>query len=76
MAGDPGFMVQARYEDPSGGERWCHNTEIGSSRFVLFERTEAGWDEVAVLTSEGTTHCEWAGMTAAPGTFAQHLQVD
>jgi hypothetical protein len=73
VAGDPALMVQARYEDPDGTPRWCHNTEVGSSRFVLFERAELGWDAVADLTSEGTTHAEWAGRTPAPGTFVPHL---
>ena len=38
VMGDPGLMVQARYSDPDGTPRFCHNTEVGSSRFVLFER--------------------------------------
>ena len=65
----------SRYADPDGTPRFCHNTEVASSRFVLFERRGAGWEEAAVLTSEGTTHAEWAGRTPAPGEFAQHLAV-
>ena len=73
VAGDPALMVQARYGDPDGTPRFCHNTEVASSRFVLFERGPGGDDEAAVLTSEGTTHAEWAGRTPAPGEFAQHV---
>lgn len=73
---DPERMVQARYLDPDGTPRWVNNSEISSSRFVLFERRRAGFDEVAVLSSEGTTHAEWAGRTPAPGEFAQHLAVE
>ena len=76
VAGDPALLVQARYADPDGTPRFCHNTEVASSRLVLFERTGGGYEEVAVLTSEGTTHAEWAGRTPAPGEFAQHVAVD
>jgi hypothetical protein len=75
VAGDPASMVQAEYHDPDGTPRYCHNTEVASSRFVLFERSRHGFDEVAVLSSEGTTHAEWAGRTPAPGEFAPHLDL-
>jgi hypothetical protein len=75
VAGDPAFMIQAVYHDPDGTPRYCHNTEVASSRFVLFERGDAGFEEVAVLSSEGTTHAEWAGRTPAPGEFIPHLDV-
>ncbi|MDP9343115.1 MAG: hypothetical protein M3Q23_13710 [Actinomycetota bacterium] len=75
VAGDPAYLVQARYIDPDGSERYCHNTEVGSSRFVLFERRGAGFEEVAVLISVGTTHAEWAGRTPAPGEFTPHRPV-
>ena len=35
-------MIRARYEDPDGRERWCHNSEIASCRLALFERRRAG----------------------------------
>jgi len=75
VAGDPAHMVQAEYHDPNGTPRYCHNTEVASSRFVLFERGAAGYEEVAVLSSEGTTHAEWAGRTPAPGEFTRHVDV-
>jgi hypothetical protein len=75
VAGDAAYLVQARYIDPEGSERYCHNTEVGSSRFVLFERQEAGFEEVAVLNSVGTTHAECAGRTPAPGEFIPHFAV-
>ena len=59
-------MIRARYEDPTGTERWCHNSEIASSRLALFERRAGGFDEIALLESRGTTHAEWAGRTPAP----------
>ena len=69
-------MVQARYADPDGTPRFCHNTEVASSRFTLFERRGTGFEEAVVLTSEGTTHAEWGGRTPAPGEFAPHLAVE
>ena len=58
-------MLRARYEDPDGTPRYCHNSEIASSRLALFERRAAGFEEVALLESHGTTHAEWAGRTPA-----------
>ncbi len=76
VAADPERMVQARYLDPDGTPRWCHNSEVSSSKFVLFERMRrGGFEEVAVLSSEGTTHAEWAGRTPAPGEFAPHVDL-
>jgi hypothetical protein len=76
VAGDPANMVQAEYHDPDGTPRFCHNTEVASARFVLFERGRAGFEEAVVLSSEGTTHAEWAGRTPAPGEFTPHLSID
>jgi hypothetical protein len=58
-------LLRARYIDPSGEARYCHNSEIASSRLVLFERRARGWEELALLESIGTTHAEWAGRTPA-----------
>jgi hypothetical protein len=75
VAADPSLIVQARYLDPDGTPRWCHNSEVASSRFVLFERRRGGFEEVASLSSVGTTHAEWAGRTPAPGEFVEHADV-
>ena len=32
-------LIRARYEDPDGTSRFCHNSEIASSRLVLVART-------------------------------------
>jgi hypothetical protein len=68
-------LIQARYLDPDDSPRWCHNSEVASSRFLLWERQAGGWQEVAELVSDGTTHAEWAGKTPAPGEFARHAEV-
>ena len=70
------LLAHERVHDPDGTPRYCHNTELASSRFVLFERGDAGFEEVGVLSSEGTTHSEWAGRTPAPGEFTPHLSVE
>jgi hypothetical protein len=75
VAADPSLLVQARYLDPDGTPRWCHNSEVASSRFVLFERQAGGFEEVASLSSVGTTHAEWAGRTPAPGAFVRHVEL-
>ena len=75
VAADPGLMVRARYLDPDGTPRWCHNSEVASSRLVLFERHSGGFEEVASLSSVGTTHAEWGGRTPAPGEFVEHVDL-
>lgn len=75
ISADPGLMVRARYHDPDGTDRYCHNSELASSRLLLFERGEGGFEEVAELASAGTTHAEWAGRTPAPVDMAEHVDV-
>lgn len=68
-------LLRARYEDPDGTPRYCHNSEIASCRLALFERRAGGFDEVALLESRGTTHAEWAGRTPAPQVEREFLEV-
>lgn len=68
-------MVRTRYLDPDDRPRFCHNSEVASSRLLLWERRGGAWQEVTTLTSEGTTHAEWAGRTPAPGPMAEHAEV-
>jgi hypothetical protein len=72
---DAEAMVRARYLDPDDAHRWCHNSEVASSRLTLWERRAGGWQNVAELESRGTTHAEWAGRTPAPGVVAVHAEV-
>jgi hypothetical protein len=73
---DPSLILKARYLDPDGSERFCHNSEVASAELILFERRRAGFEEIAVLRSDGTTAAEWAGRTPAPGMFRRHEPVD
>jgi hypothetical protein len=68
-------LIRTRYEDPSGVPRFCHNSEVSSSRLALFERKAGGFEEVALLESRGTTHAEWAGRTPARSVPHEHLEV-
>jgi hypothetical protein len=68
-------MIRARYEDPDGDARYCHNSEVASCRLVLFERRAGGFDELAVLESNGTTHAEWSGRTPARSVTTEHVEV-
>jgi tocopherol cyclase-like protein len=68
-------MLRARYEDPDGTPRFCHNSEIASSRLALFERKAGGFEEVALLESNGTTHAEWAGRTPAAAVESEFFEV-
>jgi len=68
-------LIRARYEDPDGLARFCHNSEVASSRLALFERKAGGFEEVALLESRGTTHAEWAGRTPARAVPNEHIEV-
>jgi hypothetical protein len=69
-------VIRARYEDPDGSDRWCHNSEIASCRLALFERVDGAFEQLARFESRGTTHAEWAGRTPAEVVERQHLAVD
>ncbi len=69
-------LIAARYLDPDGRERYCHHTDVASCRFTLFERGPGGFDEVAILSGDGTAQAEWGGRTRAPQVTALHEPVD
>ncbi|MDQ4006362.1 MAG: hypothetical protein M3135_08705 [Actinomycetota bacterium] len=58
-------LLRTRYLDPDDTPRWCHHTDVASSRLMLWRRGRDGWDQRADLVSDGTTHAEWAGRTPA-----------
>lgn len=68
-------MLRARYEDPDGTDRYCHNSEIASARLALFERRAGGFEEVGLFESRGTTHAEWAGRTPAVAVGSEFQEV-
>ncbi|HEX2069503.1 MAG TPA: tocopherol cyclase family protein, partial [Actinomycetota bacterium] len=68
-------LLRARYEDPDGSPRFCHNSEIASCRLALFERKAGGFEEAALLESRGTTHAEWSGRTPARIVEKEFIEV-
>lgn len=68
-------LIRARYEDPDGRERHCHNSEVASCRLALFERRPGGMEELGLLESRGTTHAEWAGLTPARSVERTFVEV-
>jgi hypothetical protein len=68
-------LLRTRYLDPDDTPRYCHNTEVASSRLLVWERRDDGWRELVELVSGGTTHAEWAGKTPAAGDFAEHEEL-
>jgi hypothetical protein len=68
-------MIRTKYHDPDGTPRYCHNSEVASSRLVLFERRAGGFEELALLESRGTTHAEWSGLTPARSVPTEHVEV-
>ena len=68
-------LLRTRYLDPDGTPRWCHHTDVASSRFLVWERGQGGWDQRAELVSDGTTHAEWAGRTPAMAVEREHREV-
>ena len=48
---------------------------VDSSRLVLFERRPGGFEELALLESNGTTHAEFAGLTPARSVAREHVEV-
>lgn len=72
---EPKEMIRTRYLDPDGTPRWCHNSVVSSCRLVVSERTGRGRRDVRELRSDGTTHAEWAGRTAAEDVGTVHTEI-
>jgi hypothetical protein len=68
-------LVRARYLDPDGSERFCHNSEVASCRLAFFERRRGRFEQVALFQSRGGAHAEWAGRTPAPAVRREHVDV-
>ena len=69
-------MVPRPVVAQAGVPRFCHNTEVASARLALFERRVGGFEEIALLESNGTTHAEWAGLTPAAAVVREHVDLE
>lgn len=56
---DTSHFLGARYTDPSGDLRWCHNTKIGSLRLRLLTREGNEWRLDQELSTPNTCAAEW-----------------
>ena len=72
----PERLIRARYHDPDGTARYCHNSEVSSARLTLLERRAGGYEEVAQLEADGRVHAEWGGMTPAEAVLHEHVVLD
>ncbi len=54
----PDRLLQVRYDDPDGSERYCANSEIADLAIEVFERSGKTWRHAGSLTSTGAAHFE------------------
>ena len=52
-------LIQVRYEDPDGAERFCANSEIADIAIELYRRGDHGWRHHGSLTALRTAHLEF-----------------
>ncbi len=48
---NPKEMIGVRYEDPQGGERFCHNTKIADLKIQILQKGSSGWECLKILTA-------------------------
>jgi hypothetical protein len=52
-------LIQVRYEDPDGADRFCANSEIADLAVEVYERSDTGWRHRGSLTALRTAHLEF-----------------
>lgn len=52
-------LIQVRYEDPDGAERFCANSEIADIAIEVYRRGQQGWLHHGSLTALRTAHLEF-----------------
>jgi hypothetical protein len=55
----PDRLLQLRYDDPDGSQRYCANSEIADLALELYERSGSEWRSRASLTAIRTAHLEF-----------------
>jgi hypothetical protein len=56
-------LVQVRYEDPDGSERFCANSEISDLAIEIYGKTLLGWKHAGSLTALRSAHLEFGRET-------------
>lgn len=62
----PQHLLGARYTDPSGEPRFCHNTKVGSLHLRVLIRSGQGWTLAHALHAPDTCAVEWVGCVQDP----------
>lgn len=44
-------MLAARYEDPTGSERFSHHTELANVRIQILKKSKSGWETLKILNA-------------------------
>jgi hypothetical protein len=55
----PDRLLQVRYDDPDGSERYCANSEIADLAIEIYKRSGNGWAMAGSLTAMHTAHLEF-----------------
>ena len=59
-------LIQVRYEDPDGSERYCANSEISDLAIEIYGKTSLGWKHARSLTALRNAHLEFGRETPYP----------
>jgi hypothetical protein len=55
----PDRLLQVRYDDPDGSQRFCANSEIADLAIEIYKRSGKGWTSAGSLTALHTAHLEF-----------------
>jgi hypothetical protein len=70
-------MVNVRYQDPDGSERWCANSEIAEISCTVYRRGWTGsWRRDLELHADFTGHFEVGGPARDPRILNLHTAID
>lgn len=57
----PERLLQVRYEDPDGSERYCANSEVADLALEVYRKVRGRWRHDRSLTATRTAHLEFGG---------------
>lgn len=62
----PEKMVGVRYDNPTGGNRYCHNTKLADIKLQVMRNEKGGWKTVKTLTAQDSVGFEVVAPTHDP----------